>query len=102
MYCAGKTLGHDPAVGVQSHYLGFDCDGRGGLLAYCDSGNSSPLLSYRTTLLLISSFVALCPVAVLSKGSCNAGINKILHAVGIHLPGAITEPLMSQNRDFII
>lgn len=94
-YCAGKALGHDPAVGVQSHWLGFNCEVGGGLLAYCDSGNGSPLLSCRTKLPSICSSVTLCPVAVLSKGGCNAGINKIQHALRLYIPGAIMETLMS-------
>lgn len=64
--------------------------GGGGLLACCDSGNGSHFLSCRTKLPSISSSVDLCLVAMLSRGGCSAGINKICHALGLHIPGAIT------------
>lgn len=53
-------------------------------------GNGSHFWNCRAKLPSISSSVAACLVAMLSRGGDNAGINKIWHALGLHIPGAIT------------
>lgn len=79
--------GHGPAVGLQSRCSRFHSEA---LLACCDSRNGSHFWSCRTKLPSISSSVAVCLVAMLSRGGCNAGINKVRHARELHIPGAIT------------